>query len=186
MEKKDGVWHIKKNWFLKYVWGLNLYRYPDERKYPNNLCSLCRGSSLLGMVFLPIVLCIIIVLSCFYFVVIVVVVFFGFYFSPEYNIGYKKIQWKGKMKRIPIAAWEICVVGGVIYLLVKHWSVIFDTTKTAVQNYGVLMGQIGFGAIVLFLIFLFLTTVGKNTCKLIWDFLKATKRKVCPLIKIED
>ncbi len=69
MEKIDGVGNIKKNLFLKNVWGFNSFKalYSEPRNYPNRLYKLYCGS-VFGLFFtlmallMFIILCFLIVL----------------------------------------------------------------------------------------------------------------------------
>ncbi len=178
MRKENGVLYFKENWFLRNVWGVNFWAFiviiGDERRYPKNLCSLFWGS-LFGVF-----ICIwvsLFVAACGWFVIAastIVAVFCGFYprkildFFPYKHIGNRKI---------PVAAWEICAFLLGLYLVVKYGPIaVYLMANSTVVS---VLASIIF--IIFFLFFLFKTTPGK----VIREYIKAVKRKVCPLVMIE-
>lgn len=148
MRKENGVWHFKENWFLNYIWRTN-FRYFIHKKFikkhnlleaiflldnnykkpktPNNLCHLVRGS-VVSPFFIPLWFLMTIICSSFMtavlFLLLAMAAFIGFYINPIIdNENTTEYKYWGK-KRIPVAAWEICLPVAVIYLLVKYHELI--------------------------------------------------------------
>ena len=142
---ESGKIILRENWFLKYFWGRNFWRwliqkqiFTDKKektkkgnpKYPLNICVLFWGS-----VWAPFGLILTLIWAPFAFIGFYVLVglfvgigfFFGFpfVFVDDYCQGDQKMYHQYKRfgkddeKKIPIVPWEIVAIGLLIWLIVR-------------------------------------------------------------------
>ncbi len=207
----DGKFVVKGGIFLTYFWGRNFYRFllggllieDDEKKephFPKNICSLFWGSIFAPLWWL---------LSCtiavpVYSVIAVFIVLFIAYIGLAFLFGfvirsnadsksgsrifypYRMYGEKGS-KELPIVPWHILVPALVLWFIYRNFSTISDTTVTFVTSmvsfvFSSYMVAIIVTIIVLVLLILFFRS---TAWRVSWEFAKATKKKMCPLIIVE-
>ncbi len=171
-------------------------------RYPKNLCSLFWGSVLGAPLcwFFTILWALIVLL--FWAIVYAVVLLvgavgflFGFVFtlSGEYPELFHPYRFYGKRdeKRMPVAPWHIWLPALLIWLFVmKDFLIAKSIAKLFVWLFGQIIwvpthsvGLMILGGIVgIVLLVLFFRSTPWKIC---WEFAKATKKKMCPLIVIE-
>lgn len=216
MMRKDesGKIVLRENWFLKYFWGRNFWRWLIQKqiladkkeradkgnpKYPSNICVLFWGSVwapfglILTLIWAPIafvgLLMVISLFACIGF-------FFGFVivFADDYYRGHKELYHRYKKfgkhdeKKIPIAPWEIAAIGLLIWLIVRKSFLfprwIIGSTYSVLQMPVVWIVVIVIGVVIGLIIGL--NAFFRSTAwKVTREFLKAKKEKACPLITIE-
>ena len=216
--KKDANGRIvlKENFFLKYLWGTNFWRFMMNKTFrwnliknnplkPKNLCSLFWGSVLVA----PLCWIFTIPLALVFFILVVMLFgclcltsaisfLFGFmmvsFLHPEryqYHHSEKMFEFhpyrrygRGDEKRMLIAPWYIWLPTLLVWLLIKKNFLI---PRTIINFFTWVFshptGLIISGGIVgiIFLVLFF----NSNAGKICWEFIKATKKKFCPLITIE-
>ncbi len=203
MRKENGVLYFRENWFLKYVWRFNSLHLANvlidalfvfigasccvagKPKFPKSLCSLFWGS-LLGIILTP--FCFMagifgcLILSALFVIEIILAAFFGYYFNFAEKSFWPYKHWGEK--RIPVAAWEVCAVPLGFYLIysaIKYSSAVAASIMMYSFSVVVLLGTLFLIGFIGFLAYLFKTTPGKVA----HEYIKAAKRKVCPLVVIE-
>ncbi|MBD3282301.1 MAG: hypothetical protein GF387_01710 [Candidatus Portnoybacteria bacterium] len=207
MKKENGQLIFKKGFFIKYLWGFNSFffilnkfevRYKAP-KYPKDICSLFWGSIIAPLVWIGNalyillftigILGIIVMLLCMNAIEISLKFFFGtlprketisLIEPPQTMFHPYKRYGEYDEKKLLFAPWEIVTFLLVIYLAIRNFSL---TKKGAayICQMPIFWIAMIIIAIIVGMIFFFRSTSGK----LLIEFLKAKKKKICPLIKFE-
>jgi uncharacterized membrane protein len=201
---KDGRIVLKESFFLRYLWWTNLWRFiirkkisvrddePSWPNYPKNLCFLFWGSILAPICWIPTIVVAIGILLAFVVVLILVVsiifvlpslgILFGF--VPEYDgsdmsfYPYRRYSYMHKKKIW--APWWFWLPGLLVWLLIRrHFSIFGSVSHIFANNYFLI--AMGIGVVIAMIFIFFLSTPGR----IFVEFIKATKKKICPLITIE-
>ncbi|HDY72849.1 MAG TPA: hypothetical protein ENH90_01700 [bacterium] len=204
---KQGRLVFKKGFFIRCLWGANssrwvmdlLFRDEPKRRYPKDLCTLFWGTILSPFCWIW-SFCLALPILLFVLLLVYSIAFF-FGFMPVLNRKkyhlmkekedevvlvhpYKKYGNKDK-KKLPFVPWQIGSSLFIIWLIIKNNFAlpqgIFTSSYRFLTSHElwICLGIIG---IVMGLIFFFRSTAGKVTV----EFIKAKKRKVCPLITFKE
>lgn len=214
MRKEDGVLVLNEGIYLKYIWGKNLYRatkrflnrsdivtgWKDtEPDFPKNLCSLFWGNFLIPLSFIWAIVtiifafCMMVVAILVVTVMIVVGFSFGYVFNKTKDVKgffhpYCRYGENNK-KKLPIAPWWIWVPALIAYFVHTNFVTnkenlawLSEVVEFSIANLVSFLPYL-FGCIALFLMTLFIYR--KKVLLVVWEFLKAKKKKMCPLVRVE-
>ncbi len=207
--KKDGQGRLvfKKGFFARCLWGTNsenwisslLFREKPKPKYPKSICSLFWGTVLSPFCWIWSFLLELPFLSFVILLMYSVAFFFGFMpvlNRKKYHLMkekedvvilvhlYRKYGNKDK-KKLPFTPLQIGLSLFIIWSIIKNDFAlprgIFTSSYGLLTSYATWIG-LGIIGVIIGLFFFFRSTAGKVTV----EFIKAKKRKICPLITFEE
>lgn len=207
--KKDGQGRLvfKKGFFIRCLWGTNsenwisssLFRDKLRPKYPKSICGLFWGTILSPFCWILAFLILLPILSFVILLIYSIAFFFGFMpvlNKKKYHLREEKKDetiWvhiyrrygNRDEKKLPFALWQVGLSLFIIWPIIKNNFAlprgIFTSSYRflASHEFWICLGIIG---AIMGLIFFFRSTAGKVTV----EFIKAKKRKICPLITFEE